>query len=158
MLWSGSACGLCISLDSACPLTIAAVSFGALQEMSRNDQRTQMQMVHLDTEIKELAKWLDNLARMAHVLTAAGKAGLLKNPERGDFPSTGWWEPAGVSRGEGEWRISSIAAYVEATRPVQLRWSWLSMVADVTMLCLHCIGAGSDCWRKACQAADLRGL
>lgn len=86
--------------------------------MSRDDQRTQMQMVHLDTEVKEVAIWLDNLARMAHVLTTAGEVGLVKTPDRGDFPSdwppskpgeasepdvsTDWWEPAGVSRGVGE--------------------------------------------------------
>ena len=89
-----------------------------LQEMSRDDQRTQMQMVHLDTEVKEAAIWLDNLARMAHILTAAGEVGFVKTPDRGDFPSD-WppskpgeasesdvtkdgWEPAGVNRGVGE--------------------------------------------------------
>ena len=99
-----------------------------------------MQMVHLDSEIQQLATWLDSIARMAHVLIAAREAGLLKNPERGDFPLdwppqappshplhskpglasepdvlTGWWEPAGVGRGKGEWHTSSTATCVQAT-------------------------------------------
>ena len=96
----------------------AEVGLAALQEMSRDDQHTQMQMVHLDTELKELAQWLDNIAMIAHVLTTAGKVGPVKPPERGDFPSdwppsepgvasdsdvsTDWWKPAGGSRGMGE--------------------------------------------------------
>lgn len=93
--------------------------FDTMQEMSRDDQRTQRQMVHLDTEIKELAAWIQNLARMAHVFAAAGELGPLKAPERGDFApgnapranprletagvSAGLWGPAGANRSVGEW-------------------------------------------------------
>lgn len=96
----------------------AEVVLAILQEMSRDDQRTQVQMVHLDTEIKELAMWQDNIARMADVLATASDMGPVKIPEREDFPSdwppskpgkasepdvsADWWEPAGVNRGMGE--------------------------------------------------------
>lgn len=77
--------------------------------MSRDDQKTQNQMVHLDTEIKELAMWLDNIAKMANILTAAAKVGLLKSPDRGDFPPAGpshaTSKPSepGANRLVGEW-------------------------------------------------------
>ena len=107
--------------DSALPSTLIGIPSDTLQEMSQDDQRTQRQMMHLDTEIKELAAWMQNLARMAHVLAAAGELGPLRAPERGDFSpghaaranpqletagvSAGLWGPAGVSRSEGEWVV-----------------------------------------------------
>ena len=64
------------------------------QEMSKEDQRAQNQMVHLDTEIKLLGLWLDSIAKMAGIFAAAGKAfGPLKPPAESEtaalemFPS-----------------------------------------------------------------------
>ena len=44
------------------------------QEMSKEDQQAQNQLVHLDTEIKLLGLWLDSIAKMAGIFAAAGKA------------------------------------------------------------------------------------
>lgn len=115
---------------SALPLTLIAIPLDTLQEMCKDEQHTQRQIVHLNTEINELATWMQNIARMAHVLAAAGELGPLKAPERGDFSpdnapranpqlettgvSAGLWGPLGVSRTVGEW----VACLAQST----LRW------------------------------------
>lgn len=57
-----------------------------LQEMTNDDLQTQRQMVHLDTEIKELEVWALNMAKMADIFTAARKIfGELRPPRKDEF-------------------------------------------------------------------------
>ena len=57
------------------------------QGLSREDQRTQNQMVHMDTEYKLLEVWLLHIARMASILTGAqGTFGDLQAPVAADMP------------------------------------------------------------------------
>ncbi|KAL3141196.1 hypothetical protein ABBQ38_003536 [Trebouxia sp. C0009 RCD-2024] len=57
-----------------------------MEEMTNDDLQTQRQMVHLDTEIKELEVWALNMAKMADIFTAARKIfGELRPPRKDEF-------------------------------------------------------------------------